>query len=682
MFSVYIQKYKDVIYGLFAVLVILLVGFAVYSNTLNSTFHYDDKKFIVLNESIRNPLDLHAIWKSYTTRFVPFFTFALNYKFNGLQTFGYHLVNLFFHLSNALLVWWFVLLTFSTPFFKSRDPGGNNKFLIALFSAMIFVSHPVQTSAVSYIYQRVTVVECFFYILAVNLYIKSRLLQISGSSMLIRRLSYAGSLLSAMLAMASKENAAILPFTILFYEIFFLTQDNKVYFKKITPFFITILIIAYNILCADMKPAMERIGPQRYLLTEFRVLVTYVRLLILPINQSLDYDYPIQNSLLSISVIMGLALIMSLLFISFKMFSKKRLISFGILWFLINLIPESSLWPIKDVINEYRLYLPMIGFYIAVVTVVFYIFRNKRSGLAVIFLSLIVIYYSTLAYGRNFVWKDEAALWEDVVRKAPNKARGYNNLGLAYYWKDLTDRAIEVFGKGLAIQVSDVKGKLYYNRGLAYNRKKLFDKAIDDFNNSMLRRPEHGKTYYQRGLAYMGKDMYDEALADFGRALSLGLYDARIFNSAGVLYSKRRMYNKAIASFNLIITALPSDITAYNNRGIVFTEMGLYDEAVSDFDRAIKLDPRNAKAYYNRARAYMLKNMPSQALADFDKAIDINPNFVKAYLMKARAYETLGMKNDAINTYRSFIEKFAVRKLSILTYAEDRLNALEKGQLR
>ena len=108
--------------------------------------------------------------------------------------------------------------------------------------------------------------------------------------------------------------------------------------------------------------ATPGISPWHYLLTQFRVMVTYIRLLFIPIHQNLDYDYPIAKSLLELPILASLIFLGSILTIAVRVFSKYRLISFGIFWFFLTLLPESSIIPIKDVIYEHRLYLPMVGF--------------------------------------------------------------------------------------------------------------------------------------------------------------------------------------------------------------------------------------------------------------------------------------------------------------------------------
>ena len=118
--------------------------------------------------------------------------------------------------------------------------------LIALFAGLVFVSHPPQTEAVTYIWQRATSMVAFFYLASLCLYVKSRLLQQTGD----RKWHpyYISSLIIAVIAMFTKENAVTLPLMILLYEISFFKTKGKLNWKHLFPFLLTIFIIPLTIL--------------------------------------------------------------------------------------------------------------------------------------------------------------------------------------------------------------------------------------------------------------------------------------------------------------------------------------------------------------------------------------------------------------------------------------------------
>ncbi|MBI4824153.1 MAG: tetratricopeptide repeat protein [Nitrospirae bacterium] len=527
---------------------IALIGLLAYSNTFDSPFQWDEGKFITDNPIIKDlsyflkpseAMGLGEYYGALKNRYIGYLTFALNYKLHGLDVRGYHIVNLSIHILNALLVYFLVVLTFKTPYLLTRptgiaSPSARNdrqgearndtspviarsvsdeaitlplrcrsigrSNLIALFSALVFVSHPIQTEAVTYIFQRFASLCAFFYLLSIVLYIKWRLCVKEKTPYVIARgnspeaisgiatpsahndkkiitalLLYLGSLLSAILAMKTKENAFTLPVVIMLYEFFFFKGSRLKRILYLVPLLLTMLIIPISLIGID-KPVGEIIGDittivggyedtakKTYLLTQFRVIVTYIRLLFLPINQNIDYDYPVFNSFLNPQVFLSFLFLIFLFSSAFYFLIRSkfspvlRLIAFGIFWFFIALSVESSIIPIPMVINEYRVYLPSVGVFTAIAIGAFLVterLKNKKTQTAILsFLTLIPLVLSYATYARNTVWKSEISLWEDIIKKSPHRARAHNNLGYAYLFKGLIDKAIEQYL--IAIRLKD-----------------------------------------------------------------------------------------------------------------------------------------------------------------------------------------------------------------------------------
>ena len=196
--------------------IIVILGIIIYSNTFNSTFHFDDVPNIVENSAIKDIKDFSAINNHIYRRVVGFYTFALNYHFHELDVLGYHVVNLLIHLCASIMAWWLSFLILSTPVMRKEAVFGHKK-TIALAVGLLFLSHPIQTQAVTYIVQRLASLSTFFYLTSLCLYIKARLIGTKRFYMLY----FAGSALSAFLGMFTKETVFTLPFAVLLIEIFF-----------------------------------------------------------------------------------------------------------------------------------------------------------------------------------------------------------------------------------------------------------------------------------------------------------------------------------------------------------------------------------------------------------------------------------------------------------------------------
>ena len=531
-------------------LIIALLGFLVYSNTFNAPFQFDGIINIVENTFIRNianfiledpsEMQLHPeLQRSLRSRAAGYFTFALNYRAHGLDVRGYHAVNLAIHIINALLVYFIVVLTFRTPFLNSsvvKEQSG----CIAFLAALLFVCHPVQTQAVTYICQRFASLATLFYLASFLSYIKSQLSVRNA----LRYTHYALALVFAILAMKTKELVVTLPLMIAVYDaLFFKNTLKKRLFSSFSMFLIILLfsLVIIGLHGSFGETAKEiklhtNMSRTDYLFTQFRVIVTYLRLLVLPINQNLDYDYPIYRSFFNPQVFLSFLFLLGWGVLGIYLFFRSRvsdralrLISFGIFWFFITLSVESTVIPIVDIIFEHRIYLPSMGFFIAAISSVFII--KIRLGTKTPFLEkmiipafvCIAIILSGAAYARNLVWTDEARLWEDVIEKSPMKSRGYSNLGSIYYKRGEYDKALEHLNR--SIEVDDISldiERTYANRGLVYFTTGKYESALDDFNKAIFINPYFKEIYYLRGNVFLLKGMFNEARDDFQKSCDMG----------------------------------------------------------------------------------------------------------------------------------------------------------------
>jgi hypothetical protein len=207
----------------------MIAGFAVYSNTFHVPFLWDDRTSIVENPVIKSVGNFFFNTKGYEynpRRFIGYMSFALNYFMGGLDVTGYHVFNLAVHIVNSLLVYALVLLTFRTPRMKGTSIVSSSG-LVALGAALLFVVHPVQTQAVTYIVQRLTSLAVMWYLLSLCLYAGWRLWQEAhgGKGLLL----YGFTLISIVLAMKTKEIAFTLPLMIVLYDFYFFRERKTLW---------------------------------------------------------------------------------------------------------------------------------------------------------------------------------------------------------------------------------------------------------------------------------------------------------------------------------------------------------------------------------------------------------------------------------------------------------------------
>lgn len=553
-------------------LLIALVGFAAYANTFGVPFHLDDLRAIAQNPAVVN-MDIPLADR----RAAGLWSFALNYRLHGVEVLGYHALNLAIHIGTALLVYALVGLLY-----QSRLTTHDSRLTIhhsrsiAFFTAMLFVAHPVQTQAVTYIVQRFASQATFFFVAALFCYARARLGK-GGQGVLW----HLAGLVSAIVAMKTKEIAFTLPVVIALLELLFFRGALLRRAMLLVPYMLTMAIIPLSFVrVGGGAPAAQVLDQARqatsvqtvlprvdYLFTQFRVIATYLRLLVFPVNQNLDYDYPVYHSFFAPPVFLSFLLLLALFgaavwlvlkagtqlglkkrkAVSVKPFTthdsrltvhNSRLIAFGIFWFFITLSVESSVIPIVDVIFEHRLYLPSVGAILAFVSAVV-MFAGRRRLAVPMFaaMTVVVVIFACAAFRRNLVWGDEMSLWSDVTAKSPNLSRPRNNLGYALLKRNEPRRAIPPLVR--SIELNPGYTDAYLNIELALRQMGSFSGRMSNSAGTVdargrvdIRRLRRwgGISNNNLGLAYESMGKYQEAAAAYKKALIMdpGLAEARL----------------------------------------------------------------------------------------------------------------------------------------------------------
>ncbi len=590
---------------------ILLLCLVVYSNTFHVPFVFDDEDSIVWNFAIKDIGNYFGNSSGYLhnpTRYIGYLTFALNYEIGGLDVTGYHIFNLVIHLLNGILVYYLVLLTFSTPFLKDASPGVSPKIL-SFLAAIFFSIHPVQTEAVTYVVQRLTSMAAFFYLLSLCLYIKARLFFDSGKSFRWKAFSlYIVSIGNTLLAMETKEISFTLPFILMLYEFFFFRTGMRRSILFLFPFMMTLLVIPMTLVninkplaeilsdVSDATRLRSNVSRYEYLLTQFCVVTTYLRLLFLPFGQNLDYDYPIYPSFFTPRVVFSFLFLILAFAIAIHFFRKSRsgaypsfrVISFGIFWFFVALSVESSVIPVVDVIFEHRLYLPSIGIILAVTMLMGFVygsvFRGKH-GMAFRLLVVIgILALSIATFQRNMIWGSALSLWEDVVKKSPGKARPYNHLGIALTSAGRNDEAYRSLVK--AIELKPNYPDAYNNLGIALANKGMPDAAIEMFSRSIRLNPNFPLPYGNLGRLYLlEKGDYHRAIEMSRTALELNPYYTDAYVNLASSYNQLGQFNNAAQLLEGAYRYLERVPEAHYNLGFAYYRSG--NSAGADRELAI-----------------------------------------------------------------------------------------------
>jgi len=602
-----------------ALLLFSVIGIIIYSNTFLSPFQFDDTLQILAKDRVKDLAQFSSVseWLKVSRRTASFFSFALNFKFGEYNVLGYHITNLLIHILNAFLVFLLTLQIFRTPLMKKRSfsPLRNH---IAIFTALIFLVHPIQTQGVTYIVQRMTSQSALFYMISILFFVKARLSFIASSSKLKIFIWFVLSGIAAVFSLLSKQIAVTLPFTFLLYEFCFIRNKEGKHFTKFLSISGAGLIIGLLVvLIGGMLPAETRdISRANYLFTQFRVMVKYIQLLILPINQNLDYEFTLSNTFFSYKVILSLFLLFLIAGLGVLAYKKHRIIAFGIFWFFITLSVESSIIPIRDVIFEHRLYLPMFGFSLILSYAAWRFIGIRNSRIAIAALTGIVLVLSFATYARNKTWKSQYTLWKDVAQKSPGKSRVWYNLGKICLDEGKYNESINYLKRSLALKSDQVN--TLYNLGLDYDKLKQNDHAI---------------LYYKKALK-----------VDSTHIGSL--------NNLGNLYVDLKKYDEAIYYLERAHKLEPKHYATLQNLGIAYYYSGKYQKAIQVNRQQLREDPENAVIFGSMAKAYMRLKDYNNAIKAIENSIKLDPGIADMYVDLGSCYYSLGQWDKSIRNYK------------------------------
>lgn len=252
-----------------------------------------------------------------------------------------------------------------------------------------------------------------------------------------------------------------------------------------------------------------------------------------------------------------------------------RLTAFGVFWFFVTLSIESSVFPIGvELIFEHRVYLPSIGFFMAITALALTLVEKKPALAkpAVAVCIALIVALAAAAYARNSVWRTEVDLWQDAAFKSPGKARTRLSYGMA-----LTDMG-------------------------------MYDEAIREFRAALSIDPKLAKAHNNLGLTYFKMGGVDEAVREYKLALDIMPDYAFARNNLAVAYNKLGLADMAVAEFKKGLSVNYYDVLAHDTLGVTYAMQGRLDEAIDEFRTALSINPGFAKAREHLEKALAQKS--------------------------------------------------------------------------
>jgi len=659
-------------YHIISMIIICLLGVMVYSNSLHSPFVFDDISNITENSRIRMAdLNLRKLIETAFSsgRPVAHFSFAINYHLGRYNVVGYRLINLAIHLINGCLVYFlvFVMLLqvliphkeslFNTRGFSDIQVLYSKISIASLFAALFFTVHPVQTQSVTYIVQRMNTLSAMFYFAAFILFIYGRISRKKWN----RWMLWAGSLISWMLALGSKQIAAMLPFAVLLYDWYFLQHHNRQGLRRslfqLCTVGVLLGVVGYLFLGSHPVDAILN-GYDKWdftlrerLLTQCRVVILYLSLVAYPHPSRLNLLHQINTSQSIVqpaTTLFSMILILGLFGLAVWIARKHRLISFSILWFFIHLFIESSFIGLH-MIFEHRLYLPIFG--IALITGWLILqLPSRRYFLGISLSVVIVICLGTATYMRNFTWQDRITLWSDVVSKSPESPRAHSNLGLALAAGGQPEAAIRHYTRALVLNPID--SEIFNNLGMALAQQGNLEAAVDQYSTALRLDPNNAGAHYNLGISLERQGKTDAALNHLLQAIRIEPDFSEAHNNLGLILRRRGKLQEAVDHFSQAIKVQPDNVRAYNNMGVSLEQSGQSASAVTYYLEALRLKPDYLEAYVNLGAAFTSLGNLGEAVRSLNRALRLNP-------LDAGIHNNLGVVLHRKGNFKNAVKHFS-----------------------
>ncbi|MBM3247944.1 MAG: tetratricopeptide repeat protein [Candidatus Omnitrophica bacterium] len=632
-----------------SILIIILLGAAVYFNSLFNPFLWDDEALVLKSHLIKDFKNIKMSFKvNLFYRVVPTnyyrplqtISYMFDYHIWGLNPLGYHITNVFLHILTALLV--FLLI-----FIFCQDAR------ISLVTSLFFLLHPLAVESVSYISGRADLMVALFLLSSLILFIKY-----SEYFGINRKICYVASVLCFILSLLSKEMAIIFPVILIFYDIAFnnLSLKNiKSFIRRYIPFvLIDIIYISLRLTVLSFYSLPLETGHfllHSRILIFFKTIMLYLRILVFPFDIHMKRMISMPRSIFEPTMLLSFLGVIMLVVLIILLRKKHHTMWFFSVWFFVFLFPQSGIYPISAFVADHFLYLPCIGFFFICTSL---LKRNFPKRIFVFIVTLFLLFFGFVTFRQNEIWRDKETLYKYILKFSPDSWEVHNNLGNFYLDSNRWEDALDEFQK--SERLNDRYFTVQVNIANVYVDMGQYEKAIERYQEIIKNFPDEDLTNIHNaiGYCYASLKRYEEALNKFKFVLGINPDLPSVHFNIAKVYLEQNKNRQAmeqillvlgpdIKSSDLFILPKPSQdeyLEVIKNRdcimntllglGILFSKYGLWDYAERAFKKAIDLDPEYADAHYNLGALYFRMGNLLDAKKMWQKVLKLKPDHIYA----------------------------------------------------
>lgn len=610
----------------------------VYGLSLQNGFvFFDDDKAILYNKALQNP----SLGKFFSGQnlgmYAPFTWIAywIGHGISGEEAWGYHLLGLFLHATNACLV--FLFLQGLT-----RQQGA------ALVAALLFALHPIQVEAVSWAAALSTV-------LFTTLYLKSLLTYIywkdSGKK---AHFWYFASVLAFFGACLSKSAAVTLPLVLLALDYYWIKRGNgtvragewrAALLNKI-PYFAGALIFGlYTIATREQEghdiaatSSVFSLADRFFMVCQ--TLLFYPVKILIPIGFSISYPFVKMDGVWPWTYYAAPLILLAGAYFIWKYARTQPDILLGLALYL---LPLTVMLPYRTVgsfelRSDRYVYFSCIGLFFLLGLGMERLKPTLRTGLLLGLAAVLAF----LTFQQTKVWSSGVRLFENCTKKTPEASLCQCNLAYNQLITNDYQGAVKHYSASLEYDPATVEA--YNGRGQAYFQLRKYPEALADFTKAIQAGIVTPKLFLNRGKCLVILNRAAEAIPDLNRSVELEPKSPETYYFRAVAYEKGGDIERALDDYGQAIALNPNYVEALVNRGLLRVKAAQFEASISDYTAALGMSVQEVHPMIlnNRAFAYLKSGQLAKALEDTDKALKINPNYPFAYNTRAAVYQQMG----------------------------------------
>ncbi|MFT7638674.1 MAG: Tfp pilus assembly protein PilF [Pirellulaceae bacterium] len=607
-----------------------------FGNGVSGKFIFDDE-LIVSSEYMR---DVSTAFE--TDRPLLYIIFAINRAIVGLNPFWYHVVNISIHLSAALTLFAIV----RKIVIHSGERYSNHADLLAFGISTLWAVHPLQTQSVTYVIQRGESLSGLCYLLCIYLAIAVDDRKLSHRKQLAIVLIF-------FLGLFCKPTIFTAPIALLlWYVVVCKYRWRQIFIERLTLFAGMGLALLVQISCLIRNQSqIEATGVSllsngsakfEYLCSQPAAILHYLKLSIWPSQLTLDYAWPIEDSL-SVIASLGSIVILFLIITVFALYRMPK-IGFVLAMFFITLGPTSSFLPISDIVVEHRMYLALGSVVTLLVFALFEILsrfsnsENTRSRAMLVAIILVASGLSIRTNIRNADYITPSKLWSKNVQVTPNNARAFNYLGIAFAKEGRSAESMQAFRDCISVNPNYPLARINFGILLsALNKKRLaleqFEYVIRISKRNMRARLKVATTQQELG-------MLEEAKTSYENGLQIDPEDPFVnFGFASVLEELKEP-TAAEAHFVKAIELQPHNARFFDRYAQFLANQGRLPEAITRLKHSMELDPYHQNTYQDLASALQKTGRRDEAMGVLKNAAKLFPREEKIRKQLAHIRET------------------------------------------